>query len=69
MGDKDVPTKKIELRAVYEIDQNEFLGEKVEEKELVQLFLEWLPLPLYDLKIEILSVSDSTHRHDSRVED
>lgn len=67
MGDKDVPTKKIELRAVYEIDQNEFLGEKVEEKELVQLFLEWLPL--YNLKIEILSVSDSTHRQGPQVED
>ena len=67
MGDEDVPTKKVELRVVYEIDQNEFLGEKVEEKELVQLFMEWLPL--HDLKIEILSVSDSTHRHGPQVED
>ena len=67
MGDKDVPTKKVELRAVYEIDQNEFLGEEVEERELILLFMEWLPL--HDLKIEILSVSDSTHRQGPQVED
>ena len=50
MGDEDVPTKKVELRVVYEIDQNEFLAKKVGERELVQLFLEWLPL--YNLKKE-----------------
>ena len=67
MGDKELPTKRIEALVVYEIDQDLFSGEEVEILMLKNRFADWLPL--YGLEAEILSISDSTYRYDRQVED
>lgn len=67
MGDKELPTKRIEARVVYEIDQDIFDGAEVESLGLTNRIADWMPL--YDLEVEILSISDSTYRYDRQVED
>ena len=67
MGDKELPTKRIEARVVYEIDQDIFDGAEVESLSLTNRLADWMPL--YDLEVEILSISDSTYRYDRQVED
>lgn len=67
MGDKELPTKRIEARVVYEIDQDIFCDEDTETLGLTSLLADWTPL--YDLEVEILSIGDSTYRYDRQVED
>lgn len=67
MGDKDIPTKKIEARVVYEIHFDDFINEQTEGDLLAKAVLN--RFSVYDPEVEILSVDDSTYRYDPQVED